>query len=119
MLIDSHAHLDSAATTTTAKRCCSARRKLVWARCSRSASAKVRREMHQALRHLPPVQRTDRDAAPLRQRGIYPHNAPEADEAALAKLDDLLAEPEVIACGEIGLDYYHEGARSRRAARGA
>ena len=42
--------------------------------------------------------------------GIYPHNTPEADEAALAKLDGLLAQPEVIACGEIGLDYYHEGA---------
>jgi TatD DNase family protein len=42
--------------------------------------------------------------------GIYPHNSPEADEAALAKLDGLLGEPEVIACGEIGLDYYHEGA---------
>ncbi len=41
--------------------------------------------------------------------GIYPHNTHEADEAALAKLDGLLAEPEVIACGEIGLDYYHEG----------
>jgi TatD DNase family protein len=41
--------------------------------------------------------------------GIYPHNAHEADDAALAKLDGLLAEPEVIACGEIGLDYYHEG----------
>jgi TatD DNase family protein len=41
--------------------------------------------------------------------GIYPHNAHEADDAALAKLDRLLAEPEVIACGEIGLDYYHEG----------
>ncbi|MEI9969785.1 MAG: TatD family hydrolase [Terracidiphilus sp.] len=42
--------------------------------------------------------------------GIYPHNTPEAVDAALAKLDALLAEPEVIACGEIGLDYYHEGA---------
>ena len=41
--------------------------------------------------------------------GIYPHNTHEADEAALAKLDRLLAEPEVIACGEIGLDYYHQG----------
>ncbi len=41
--------------------------------------------------------------------GIYPHNTHEADEAALAKLDGLLAEPEVIGCGEIGLDYYHEG----------
>jgi TatD DNase family protein len=42
--------------------------------------------------------------------GIYPHNAPEIDDAVLAKLDSLLAEPEVIACGEIGLDYFHEGA---------
>jgi TatD DNase family protein len=41
--------------------------------------------------------------------GIYPHNTHEADDAALAKLDGLLAEPEVIACGEIGLDYYHDG----------
>lgn len=42
--------------------------------------------------------------------GIYPHSTVAADEKALAKLDALLAEPEVIACGEIGLDYYHEGA---------
>jgi TatD DNase family protein len=42
--------------------------------------------------------------------GIYPHNTYEADDNLLAKLDGLLAEPEVIACGEIGLDYYHEGA---------
>jgi TatD DNase family protein len=42
--------------------------------------------------------------------GVYPHNTPEIDDAVLAQLDRLLAEPEVIACGEIGLDYYHEGA---------
>jgi TatD DNase family protein len=42
--------------------------------------------------------------------GVYPHNTGEMDEAVLAKLDSLLAQPEVIACGEIGLDYYHEGA---------
>jgi len=42
--------------------------------------------------------------------GIYPHNTNEADAEALARLDALLAEPEVIACGEIGLDYYHQGA---------
>jgi TatD DNase family protein len=42
--------------------------------------------------------------------GVYPHNTPEIDAAVLAKLDNLLAEPEVIACGEIGLDYFHEGA---------
>ena len=42
--------------------------------------------------------------------GVYPHNTPEIDDAVLARLDSLLAEPEVIACGEIGLDYFHEGA---------
>jgi TatD DNase family protein len=42
--------------------------------------------------------------------GVYPHNTPEIDDSVLAKLDSLLSEPEVIACGEIGLDYYHEGA---------
>ena len=42
--------------------------------------------------------------------GVYPHNTHEIDDATLVKLDSLLAEPEVIACGEIGLDYYHEGA---------
>lgn len=49
--------------------------------------------------------------------GIYPHstaliqyaNDP-ARDPLLAKLDELLAQPEVIACGEIGIDYYHEGA---------
>jgi len=42
--------------------------------------------------------------------GVYPHNTHELNEEILSKLDRLLAEPEVIACGEIGLDYYHEGA---------
>ena len=42
--------------------------------------------------------------------GVYPHNTHKIDAAVLTKLDGLLAEPEVIACGEIGLDYYHEGA---------
>ena len=42
--------------------------------------------------------------------GIYPHNTAAADQAALVKLDQLLADPDVIACGEIGLDYFHQGA---------
>jgi TatD DNase family protein len=42
--------------------------------------------------------------------GVYPHTTPEIDDNILAQLEGLLAEPEVIACGEIGLDYYHEGA---------
>jgi TatD DNase family protein len=42
--------------------------------------------------------------------GVYPHNTPEIDDKYLAHLDQLLAEPETIACGEIGLDFYHQGA---------
>ena len=42
--------------------------------------------------------------------GVYPHNTGEIDAEVLHKLDRLLDSPEVIACGEIGIDYYHEGA---------
>ncbi|MGC8549361.1 MAG: TatD family hydrolase [Acidobacteriaceae bacterium] len=40
--------------------------------------------------------------------GIHPHEAQYATSEALATLDALLQRPEVIACGEIGLDYYYE-----------
>ena len=40
--------------------------------------------------------------------GIHPHEAQLADPPALEKLDRLLADPEVIAVGEIGLDYYYD-----------
>ncbi|HEX5236692.1 MAG TPA: TatD family hydrolase [Silvibacterium sp.] len=40
--------------------------------------------------------------------GVHPHEAQFADEAALKKLDGLLAEDGVLACGEIGLDYFYE-----------
>jgi TatD DNase family protein len=48
--------------------------------------------------------------AALRQRrGLSAQHA-EIDDACWPSWTGLLAEPEVIACGEIGLDYYHEGA---------
>ncbi len=40
--------------------------------------------------------------------GIHPHEANLADDAALKKLDALAAEPEVVAVGEIGLDYFYD-----------
>jgi TatD DNase family protein len=40
--------------------------------------------------------------------GIHPHEARLADEAAYAKLDALLQEPDTLACGEIGLDYFYD-----------
>ncbi len=44
----------------------------------------------------------------LATAGIHPHEAQLADPAALEKLDDLLASPDVLAVGEIGLDYYYD-----------
>src|SRR5690348_18386837 len=40
--------------------------------------------------------------------GVHPHEARLADDAALSKLDGLLQEPEILACGEIGLDYFYD-----------
>jgi len=40
--------------------------------------------------------------------GIHPHEARLANDVAYGKLDDLLDQPEVLACGEIGLDYYYD-----------
>lgn len=39
--------------------------------------------------------------------GIHPDEAANATPEALATLADLLADPLVLACGEIGLDFYH------------
>ena len=110
MLIDSHAHLDSERYAED--------RAAMLARAWEAGVGTVLaigigegpQQMHQALdicrqfNGQPGIPRLYASA------GIYPHNTPEADDAALARLDSLLAEPEVIACGEIGLDYYHEGA---------
>ncbi len=43
----------------------------------------------------------------LATAGIYPGDAELADQAAYTTLAGLLADPLVVACGEIGLDYYH------------
>ena len=110
MLIDSHAHLDSERYTDG--------REAMLRRAHEAGVGAVMaigigegpHQMHQALE----ICRQYNGAPGMPQlyasAGIYPHNTPEADDAALAKLDSLLAEPEVICCGEIGLDYYHEGA---------
>lgn len=39
--------------------------------------------------------------------GVHPHEARLISEAVLLKLDGLLAERDVLACGEIGLDYFY------------
>lgn len=110
MLIDSHAHLDSPRYADDRE----AMLRRAWeAGVGTVLSIGIGEcpaEMHQA-RDLC-RQFNGRPGLPrlYASAGIYPHSTTEADDNALAKLDALLAEPEVIACGEIGLDYYHEGA---------
>lgn len=110
MLIDSHAHLDSSRYTDD--------RADMLRRCRDAGVGAVLSigigegpaEMHQGLEICREFNGKPRMPRLFASAGIYPHMTPEADEAAIAKLDSLLAEPDVIACGEIGLDYYHEGA---------
>jgi len=107
-LIDSHAHLDSPRYDEDRD-----------ALLARAWAAGVRTilsigigegpdTMHQALEisrryaHRPPVPTIWATA------GIHPHEARLADDAALARLNGLLQEPEVLACGEIGLDYFYD-----------
>jgi TatD DNase family protein len=40
--------------------------------------------------------------------GIHPHDAGKADDAAFAALEALLAEPRVVAVGEVGLDWFRD-----------
>lgn len=40
--------------------------------------------------------------------GIHPHAASDADDAALAAVREMLAEPRVVAVGETGLDYHYD-----------
>jgi len=110
LLIDSHAHLDSPRydgdREEMLRRAADAGVGLILAIGIGERPA----EMHQALDICRQFNGKPGMPKLYASAGIYPHNTPEADEGALAKLDDLLAQPEVIACGEIGLDYYHEGA---------
>ena len=40
--------------------------------------------------------------------GVHPQEAAQWSTLAMANLDALLDEPEVVGCGEIGLDFYHD-----------
>lgn len=39
--------------------------------------------------------------------GVHPHDAKEMDDAMLAELSEIASGPEVVAVGEIGLDYHY------------
>ena len=108
MLVDSHAHLDSSKYDDDRE-----------AMLARAFHAGVRTILSIGIGDGPEtMQQASELALAYRGRtdvpviyasaGIHPHEAQLADDAAFAKLDALLQQPEVIACGEIGLDYYYD-----------
>jgi len=107
-MIDSHAHLDSPRYSDDRD-----------ALLARAWEAGVRTilsigigdgpdTMHQALDLTREYANRLNTPAIYASAGVHPHEAQLADETAYTKLDDLLDEAEVIACGEIGLDYYYD-----------
>jgi len=110
LLIDSHAHLDSPRYADDREAMLIRARQAGVGLVLSIGIGEGPAEMHQALGLCREFNGRPNLPRLYASAGIYPHNTTEADESALAKLDALLAEPEVIACGEIGLDYYHEGA---------
>ncbi len=107
-MIDSHAHLDSSRYDEDRT-----------ALLGRAFEAGVRgilsigigdgpAEMHQALeiaREYAELPNTPRIWATA---GVHPHEASLCDDEACSKLDSLLQQPEILACGEIGLDYFYD-----------
>jgi TatD DNase family protein len=61
--------------------------------------------MHRALEIA--QQHSTPELALYASAGIHPQEAHQATEAALEKLAKLAANPQILAIGEIGLDYYH------------
>jgi TatD DNase family protein len=110
LLIDSHAHLDSPRYTDDRAEMLARARQAGIGAVLTIGIGEGPHEMHHALDLCRQFNGQPNLPRLYASAGIYPHNAHQADAAALQKLDELLAEPEVIACGEIGLDYYHEGA---------
>lgn len=108
MLIDSHAHLDSPRYDEDRD-----------ALLARAWQADVRTvlsigigdgpdTMHRALELSREYAGKPETPHILATAGVHPHEAQLCDEAALSKLNNLLREPEVVACGEIGLDYFYD-----------
>jgi TatD DNase family protein len=108
MLVDSHAHLDSERYTED--------REAMLVRAYQAGIETILAvgigdgpdTMHAAL----DLSRAYRSRVDMPQivvsAGIHPHEANLADEEALNKLDTLAAETDVVAIGEIGLDYFYD-----------
>lgn len=108
MLIDSHAHLDSPRYDEDRD----ALLGRAWAAGVRTVLSIGIGEgpdtMHRALELSREYAGKPQMPRIFASAGVHPHEAQLCDEAALTKLNNLLQESEIIACGEIGLDYFYD-----------
>lgn len=110
MLIDSHAHIDSEEYAED--------REAMLARAREAGVEMILAigigdgpgTMDRALQMVRMYDANPRVPQLRASAGVHPHQANELDQAAIEKLHKLAAAPEVIAIGEIGLDYYYENA---------
>jgi TatD DNase family protein len=107
MLIDSHAHLDSdrydADRETVLRNAWLAGVRAVLS----IGIGDGPHEMHRALEIAREFAGRAEVPTIYASAGVHPQEAHRVDAAALAKLAELAQDPQCIAIGEIGLDYYH------------
>jgi TatD DNase family protein len=106
MLIDSHAHLDMEEFDEDLKE--------VLARAIEAGVAHVvtvGTDLASSVKSLELARKHDFVSSAV---GYHPHNAGEADDRVLRKLADLTADPNVVAWGEIGLDFYRRHSTPQR-----
>lgn len=99
-LIDSHCHLDYPPMSDDVDEAL-----------SRAAAAGVEQVVHIGCsvdRIDPALALARRHANVFVSLGVHPHDAVDLDDALLARLRELAAEPKVVAIGETGLDYHYD-----------
>jgi TatD DNase family protein len=101
-LIDSHCHLDSADFDGD-------RDEVI----ARAIEAGVERMVAIGTGNGPPdleagIRLADKYSALYATVGVHPNDAAKASESDLVRLEELMKHPQVIAVGEIGLDYHYD-----------
>lgn len=96
MLIDSHAHLDSLEDLhETLKRASEAGVERIISISSSLSSSENTLEIARSSENI------------YAALGIHPHNAKDASDDVLGRIDSMLDDPKVVAVGETGLDYFY------------
>lgn len=108
MLVDSHAHLDSDRYAEDREAMLLRAREAGVETVLAVGIGDGPATMHRALQLSRQYASNPNMPQIVASAGVHPHEAQLADPAALDALDTLAAEPEVVAVGEIGLDYFYD-----------